>query len=105
MIWLRIVGRPARNLYRDARTLPHLPIGEARHELLGGLGTLRAGVEGEAPNVTVTLRNDNGQCSRLFAVPPLAASAELRDESGVLFAGVVRSVDLASDAFRLAIEA
>jgi hypothetical protein len=105
VIWLRILGRPARQFYRDARALPHLAIGEARHELLTSLGTLRSGVDGEAPGVTVTLRNDGGQCARLFALPPIAAPAELRDATGVVFAGTVRTIDLSGGECRIGIEA
>lgn len=105
MIWLRILGHPVRNLYRDARALPSLPADEARHELLESVGTLRSGVEGETPNVTITLRNDSAQCARLLAVPPLAVAAELRDEAGVVFAGTVQSIALDGSECRVGIQA
>lgn len=105
MIWLRILGRPTRNFYADARALPHLPIGEARHELLVSAGTLRSSVDGETPNVTIALRNDSGQCSRLFASPPLAAIAELRDETGIVATGTVQSVALDGGECRVGLEA
>lgn len=105
MISLRILGRPVRNFYRDARTLPHLPVDEARHELLASVGTLRSGVEGETPNITVALRNDSAQCARLFAAPPLAAAAELWDEAGMVFAGTVQSVTLDGGECRVGIQA
>lgn len=63
MIWVRILGAPVRNFYRDARTLPHLPVGEARHEWLLLLGSVRSACEGEAPKITITLRNGNGERS------------------------------------------
>ncbi len=97
MIWLRIAGTPPRQFYANADALPHLAAGEARHELLESVGNLRAGVEGETPNMTVTLRNRNGECARLFALPPITAAAEIRDEAGVIFAGVVASIALGTD--------
>lgn len=104
MIFVRVLGQPVRNLYRDARALPHLPIGEARHELLDALGTLHSSGEGESPNLTITLRNDSGQCARLFATPPLGVRVEVRDAVGVVFAGSLRRIDLADGACRLGVE-
>lgn len=90
--WLRIAGTPARQFYGDASALPHLAAGEARHALLEGVGTLRASVEGETPNLTVTLRNRNGECARLFAQPPINAAVQLLGPDGVLFEGVVARI-------------
>lgn len=105
MTWLRIAGHPARNFYRDARALPLLPTGEARHELLLSLGALRSSAGDETPNVTVTLRNDDGQCARLFAAPPLGAPVHLIDETGIVFAGVVNEIALSSAEARVGIVA
>ncbi len=105
MIWLRIAGTPPRQFYRDARTIPHLEATEARHELLIDTGTLRSSVEGETSGVTVTLRNRAGECARLLAVPPLGSSAQLRDETGSVFEGIVSSVEMGDGECRIEVQA
>lgn len=105
MTWLRILGAPSRVYYSDPRDRAAMAGQGSPHELLRSIGTLRSGIDGETPNVSVTLRNDSGQASRLMAFPPLGAAAELRDASGVLFAGSVQSVDLSSPDATLGIEA
>ena len=48
---------------------------------------------GEVPNMSVELDNARGQHTRLFARPPLGATATLADTTGAtLFAGRVQSV-------------
>lgn len=86
IFWVRIAGEPARQFYRDARALPWLAVGEARHAWLLSTSALRSAATGETPNLTVTLQNRDGQCSRLFAArPPIGASAQILGESGFLF--------------------
>jgi len=97
MTWLRIEGRPSRQFYRSIDDVQCLAIGEARHELLLSAGTVRSDVDGETPNVTIVLRNDAGQCARLFATPPLGDPAQIVDASGVRFSGFVSSVELDTD--------
>lgn len=104
MIFLRIDSEPPRNFYVNPLCLPLLPAQEARHELLLTIGSLRSSAEGETPNLTATLRNTSGQCSQLFSAPPIGDKAEIHDEDGVLFSGVVRTVDIGEDC-RLSIEA
>lgn len=104
MKWLRIYGNPVRQFYSNADALPFLQAGQARHELLLEAGTVRSNFEGETSNVTVTLRNSVGQCSRLFARPPLTAAAELYDGATLIFAGSVQLVDLDSTC-RVTVEA
>lgn len=101
---LRILGKPTRQIYRDARDFDALAAGEARHELLLSVGTLRSSVDGETPNITAVLRNDSAQCARLFARPPIGATAELRNQGGIVFSGTIRSVALGKDC-ELGIEA
>lgn len=97
MIWLRIAGRPARQFYADDTALPYLA-DEARHCLLDSAGSIRSGVEGETPNISVTLRNAYGECVDLFRIPPLGAAAEvIHHADGVLFAGIVQSVDMGEE--------
>lgn len=95
--WLRIAGTPPRQFHRDALALPHLVAGEARHQLLESVGTLLAGVNGETPNLTVTLRNRNGECARLFARPPIHAAAQVLGPDGVLFEGLVARIALGTE--------
>lgn len=104
-VWLRTLGQPPRQFYRDVSALPLLVPQDARHQLLQSAGTLRSDIDGETPSVTVTLRNDAGQCARLFLLPPIGESAEIRDASGVLFAGSIRSIDMGGTDCRLEIQA
>lgn len=105
MIWLRIAGAPARQFYANADALPHLEAGVARHELLASVGTLRSGIEGETPNITITLRNQDARCARLFALPPIGQQADLIDETGTRFSGVVKHVKLAGGACEIEVQA
>lgn len=105
MIWLRIAGSPPRQFYATADALPHLVAGEARHELLRSVGTIRSDVEGESPNVSVELRNESGQCTALFALPPIGAVAELLSEDGPVFVGVLHDISLDATSCTLGIEA
>lgn len=89
-MWLRIDGRPSRQYYRDARDPPYLAAGVARHELLKSAGTIRSAVDGETPNITVTLRSRPG----LFVAPPIGAQATLFDAGATIFAGIVRSIEI-----------
>jgi hypothetical protein len=105
MTWLRILGAPARTFHKDPRDRAAMAGQGAPQELLRSIGTLKSGIDGETPNVQVTLRNDSGQCARLFGLPPLGAAAELRDASGVLFAGSVHDIALGSPDCTLGVEA
>lgn len=58
-------------------------------------GPQRAALNGEVPNISVTLDNARGDVTELLAVPPLRARAELREGGATLFAGTVQSVSLA----------
>ena len=67
------------------------------------LWALRSGIDGETP-MQVSLRNESGQVSALMALPPLGAAAEIRDASGVLFAGSVHDVDVSAPNAQVGIE-
>ena len=103
--WLRLAGLPAIHLIRDATALPLLPPGEQRHALLVSLGTLRASVGGESGNLVAVLDDSSGQCRRLFSAPPLGMEAELRDATGVQFAGIVTTVRLGQGQCTLEVQA
>ena len=57
-------------------------------------GPLRAALNGEIPNLSVSADNGRGQWSEVLAVPPLRASAVLWADDVVLFAGSVQAVGL-----------
>lgn len=105
MIWLRISGSPTRQFYANADARPHLEAGVARHERLTAVGTLRSGVDGETPNISVTLRNDDAGCAELFKRPPLGQQADLIDETGTRFSGVVKHIKLAGGACEIEVQA
>jgi len=94
VIWVRIAGSPPRQFYRNADALQHLTAGEAREELLFAVGLLHSGAGDETPNMTIQLRNEDGRCARLFAYPPIGEQADVLDESGVVFTGMVKKITL-----------
>ncbi|MCR6700847.1 MAG: hypothetical protein NVV68_06745 [Dokdonella sp.] len=105
IVWLRIAGAPVRQFYGSPDALPHLDGSAARHALLLGVGEISSSLSDELPKVTVTLDNRSGQCTRLFAVPPLGAPAELLSPDGTEFAGAIQSVRLTETECQLGLEA
>lgn len=93
-VWLRIEGSPVRQIHADARALPFLDQKLARHEVLVDAGTLRATTGTENTNITLTLRNGAGECSRIFALPPLGAQATLYEDAVARFTGTITQIDL-----------
>jgi hypothetical protein len=71
------------------------PIVLAEPQLLD-VGTERAALNGEVPNVEVTFDNARGELTELFALPPLRARATLTRDGLPLFTGVVQAVRLAA---------
>lgn len=94
MIWVRIHSTPVRQLYQDARALPFLDPKQARHALLVDVGTLKAGTGTENATMTLTLQNRNGECSRLFASPPLGAQVDVYQDGALQFTGTFDSISL-----------
>lgn len=103
MIALRILGEPDRVFYRSERALWLSGLG-APHALLRGLGVLRAGTSGEAPNMTAALDNTGGRFSALFAAPPLGAVAVILDDGAEVFRGTVHDISIDSEAATLSLE-
>lgn len=60
------------------------------------IGVERAALNGEVPNMDVTLDNARGQLTDLFTAPPLRARATLIHDGLPLFTGVVQAVRLAA---------
>lgn len=92
--WLAILTDPPQYVH-DARARPYLPAGELAHEVLAGVGALRASADGEIPGVTIDVDNAVGQAVPLMRRPPLGAEAVLYGRRGdvtvELFRGVVTS--------------
>jgi hypothetical protein len=106
LIYVRVNASPVRYYYTDARTLPSLPTGSARHALLVSVGDIRSEAGGENANMSVTLRNGECEASALLSVPPIGATADIIDTvRGTLFSGVVQSVSLGDVVASLEIEA
>lgn len=105
IVWFRIDGLPKRQFHSDARALAFLDPKVARHELLLDAGTLRASTGTENANVTLTLSNKAGQCSTLFAVPPLGAQATLFDDAVAQFSGTVTQIDLTATDCKITVQA
>lgn len=70
------------------------------YPLISGIGAIRRPADGsESANVTIDLANQDGEVSRLFAVPPLRAPATLYGPDGqVWFQGWLTSVVLDDNA-------
>ena len=105
-VWLVIEGNPVRQFYSDPAALQHMDPQAARHMILQRVGTLRADVEGEDPNITLQLANANGEASALLARrPPVGSLARLMTPTGQVFAGIIAEIALAADSATLSVEA
>ena len=111
-IWLVIEGSPRRVL-TDGRPEAAAMVADVHagvFQLIQGVDQVRSQISGdgqtETSNVSITLRNDSGQCARLFGgavggferPPPIGARAELHSTSGeddvTEFVGIVQSISL-----------
>lgn len=111
-VWLVIEGSP-RRIFADRNPAVASLVADVHAgvlPLIEGVDQMRAQISAdgqtETSNVSVTLRNDSGQCSRIFGgtvgsferPPPIGARAELHSTSGeddvTEFAGIVQSVSL-----------
>jgi hypothetical protein len=89
--WLKL-GR--RQFYQTAAARPFLDAKLAAHAILTDAGALKATSGPENATITITLDNKMGQCTRLFAVPPLGEIAQLMGDAEEQFEGTVMQVDL-----------
>ncbi len=62
------------------------------------VGDEQSAINGEVPNVTVTLDNARGQITPLLADPPLRAAATLTERGIPIFYGRVQAVSLGTAA-------
>lgn len=74
-------------------TVPPIVIAEPQ---LLDVGTERAALNGEVPNVEISFDNARGELTEAFAVPPLRARATVTRDGQPLFAGVVQAVRVAA---------
>jgi hypothetical protein len=92
--YVLIAGAPSRQFYERAAASmdPALP----RHKLLVSVSAIRsaASEDGnpENPNCTIVLRNDHGQATALFALPPIGARVTEYLDGAVLFSGVLSAM-------------
>ncbi len=62
------------------------------------VGDEQSAVNGEVPNITITLDNARGQVTPLLADPPLRAAATLTERGMTIFNGRVQAVSLGATA-------
>jgi hypothetical protein len=105
IVWVRIEGTPIRQFCADPRALPFLDAKLARHDILSSVGVLRSSTDASNANMTITLRNDSGQASALFTIPPLGARARIYDDAAVMFDGTVSQIDLTATDAKLLLQA
>jgi len=105
IVWLKVEGSPVRQFCADRRALPFLDPKLARHDILGEVGKLRQSTDASNANITIALRNDSGQATVLFAIPPLGARAVLYGDSAVLFEGSIAQIDLNATNANLLVQA
>ena len=107
--FLVIYGAPARQFYINRDAVDYLNPAQAKHGILLDLGDLQSGVAGENANISVALDNSAGQCTRLFAAPPVGAKAiAFSVIAGVAvsqFSGVIQSIELDAEKATLQVEA
>lgn len=102
--WLEIQDAPTRYYIENPDALPYLSAAAAAHQLLVSIEPLRAGVDGENGNLSVTLRPG---AMRYMQIPPLAATAIVwRVEKGQAiaeFTGTVQKVTATPAALTVAL--
>lgn len=115
-VWLVIEGSPRRVL-TDGKPEAAALVADVHAgvlPLIDSVDQVRAQISAdgqtETSNVSVTLRNDSGQCSRIFGgtvgsferPPPIGMRAELHSTDGeddvTEFAGIVQSISLGKSA-------
>jgi hypothetical protein len=99
--WFVILAEPAIQIH-DAAARPFIDAALLSYEVLAGIGTTRASVNGEIPGVTLRLVNDNAESMSIYRNPPLGAGAieygRRGNETVELSRGVVTSLVCAADA-------
>lgn len=107
--WFVIDGDPVRQFYSDNSAVAYLDPAYARHKLMMNPGAVIASTDGENPNISITLKNENGQCTEIFTTPPLCVVGTLSGlVNGVetqLFTGVISECVLSANECTLQVDA
>lgn len=107
--FLVVYGNPVRQFYINRDAVDYLTAAQAKHGILLDLGDLQSGVAGENANISVTLDNSAGQCTKLFAAPPVGAKATafsvISGAAVAQFSGVIQSIELDAEKATLQVEA
>ena len=90
-VWLRGVRFPPRN---------RIPL--AARSDAGQLSTTTGATNA---GMTLTLRNTSGQCTALFADPPLGAPVEVYQDSDLVFEGTAAQFDLSATDCKITVQA
>lgn len=94
-LWVKLIGQPTRYFVADVESVrDHIPKGASVHAILLPLGSLTSSAEGRTPNIAITLRNRNGLLSTMFAMPPIGDRILIETPDGVVFEGIVKTVEL-----------
>lgn len=99
--WFVIQSAPLLQIH-DSAARPYIDPQQLSFEVLAGIGTTRASVDGEIPGVTLQLINDNAESMPIYRNPPLGAGAieygRRGDVTVELFRGVVTRLVCAASA-------
>lgn len=101
---MRVESDPIRQLH-DASSRADVDQSERAHEILVGLGPRRSDVNGEMPNVSIALENENCEASRVLAAdPPLGERAVIMDGDDEQFGGVIEAITLSDDSCTIEVQ-
>lgn len=103
---LQIDGEPTRAFVRHDGDATFVDLRIPHHALLRAISPLRSSA-GENANLSVELDNRGGEVSAYYTQrPPIGSTATLwRDDSVLVFTGVVQSLSLDSSTARIEVEA
>jgi hypothetical protein len=99
--WVVVESDPPLQIHDDSARAFVDP-SQLAHEVLVGVGSLRASVESETPSVSIALANEQAESMPIMRNPPLGYPAVLYGRRGnatiELFRGIVTSVTCGADA-------
>jgi hypothetical protein len=103
--WAIIRGTPARQLYKTNDALPFLNPKLDKQQLLTDAGSLKSTTGAENASITLTLDNRLGQCTRMFANPPLGDVTDVYQDAEQRFTGTITQIDLTATDCRVTVQA